>query len=150
MIILTMLFRNLQLFRFTKEFTLSPEELEARLSNEAFIPCGNQQSSSFGWVEPLGKTGQMLTHTTNERIMICARKEERLLPASVIRETVEVQAEQIEADQGRRVFPSEKKRLKEEAGHQTWPRRKCWQTRSQPRTWWWPLGTVSNPARSQH
>lgn len=110
-----MLFRNLQIFRFTKDFTLSVEELEERLKDEMFVDCGSQQLSSYGWVEPLGKAGTMLSHVTNNRIMLCARKEERILPASVIRETVEGQAEQIELDQGRRVFPSERRRLKDEA-----------------------------------
>ena len=110
-----MLFRNLQIFRFTKDFTLSVEELEERLNDEMFVDCGSQQLSSYGWVEPLGKTGQMLSHVTNNRIMLCARKEERILPASVVRETVESQADQIEVDQARRVFPSERRRLKDEA-----------------------------------
>lgn len=117
-----MLFRNLQIFRFTKDFTLTAEELETSLAEEMFVPCGSQQTSSYGWVEPLGKTGDMLTHITNGRMMICARKEERLLPASVVRETVEIQAEQIEADQGRRVFPSERRRLRDEAIQQLLPK----------------------------
>jgi len=54
--------------------------------------------------------------------MLCARKEERILPASVIRDTVEAQAEQIEAEQGRRVFPSERRRLKDEAIQQLLPK----------------------------
>lgn len=110
-----MLFSNLQIFRFTKDFTLTDEQLELLLANEIFVPCGSQQTASYGWVEPLGKSGQTLTHTLNGRIMICARKEERILPASVVRDNVELQAEQIELDQGRRVFPSERRRLKEEA-----------------------------------
>jgi len=57
----------------------------------------------------------MLTHVANNRIMICARKEERMLPSSVVKDNVEQQAEQIEADQGRRVFPSERRRLRDEA-----------------------------------
>lgn len=117
-----MLFRNLQIFRFTKDFSLTTEQLESRLAEQMFIACGSQQLSSYGWVEPLGKTGQMLTHTTNNRIMICTRKEERILPASVIRDCVEEQAEQIEAEQGRRVFPSERRRLKDEAVQQLLPK----------------------------
>ena len=117
-----MLFRNLQIFSFTKEYSFTSEQLETRLAEEMFIPCGSQQLSSYGWIEPLGKSGQMLTHTTNGRIMICARKEQRLLPASVVRDTVEQQADQIETDQGRRVFPSERKRLKEEAIQQLLPK----------------------------
>ncbi|PCJ49729.1 MAG: recombination-associated protein RdgC [Gammaproteobacteria bacterium] len=110
-----MLFRNLQIFRFTKQFTTSPEELEKSLLEEHFVACASQQLSSYGWVEPLGKAGQMLTHVANNRIMICARKEERMLPSSVVKDNVEQQAEQIEADQGRRVFPSERRRLRDEA-----------------------------------
>ncbi|MCP4411312.1 MAG: recombination-associated protein RdgC [Gammaproteobacteria bacterium] len=114
-IIFLMLFRNCQVFRFSKQFSLTSEQLESQLTEQLFIACGSQQTSSYGWVEPLGKTGQMLTHTTDNRIMLCARKEERLLPASVIREEVEQQIETIETEQDRRVFPSERRRLKDEA-----------------------------------
>jgi len=117
-----MLFRNLQVFCFTKDFSLTTEQLENHLTEEMFVECGSQQMSSFGWVEPLGKAGTMLSHVTNNRIMICCRKEERILPASVIRDTVELQVEQIEADQGRRVFPSERRRLKDEAVQQLLPK----------------------------
>jgi recombination associated protein RdgC len=110
-----MLFRNLQIFRFTKEFTTTHEELEKRLADDQFVACGSQQLSSYGWVEPLGKAGQMFTHTTNNRIMFCARKEERLLPASVVKDNVDMHADKIEAEQGRRVFPSERRRLRDEA-----------------------------------
>jgi len=116
------MFRNLQIFRFTKDFTMTADELESRLADEMFIACGSQQTASYGWVEPLGKAGQMMSHCTNGRIMVCARKEERLLPASVVRDAVEVQAEQIETDQGRRVFPSEKRRLRDEAVQQLLPK----------------------------
>ncbi len=117
-----MLFRNLQVFHFVKDFTLSGEELESQLSEQMFVPCGSQQTASYGWVEPLGKTGQMLTHTTQNRIMFCARKEERLLPAVVIKEAVEHQVETIENEQDRRVFPSERRRLKDEAVQQLLPK----------------------------
>ncbi len=54
--------------------------------------------------------------------MLCARKEERILPASVVREVVEQQVDKIEDEQGRRVFPSEKRRLKDEATQQLLPK----------------------------
>jgi len=117
-----MLFRNLQVFRFVQDFSLTGEELETRLTEQMFVPCGSQQTASYGWVEPLGKTGQMLTHITNNRIMLCARKEERLLPSAVVKEAVEQQVETIETEQDRRVFPSERRRLKDEAVQQLLPK----------------------------
>jgi len=117
-----MLFRNLQVFRFVQDFSLNAEQLESKLAELMFVPCASHQISSFGWVEPLGKTGQMLTHVTDNRIMLCARKEERILPASVVREVVEQQVDKIEDEQGRRVFPSEKRRLKDEATQQLLPK----------------------------
>jgi recombination associated protein RdgC len=109
-----MLFKNLQLFRFTKDFDYTAETLATRLEADQFEPCGNQQLQSFGWVAPLGNDSELLTHGCQGRIMICAKKQERILPASVVREQVDVEAEQIEQAQGRRVFPSERKRIRDE------------------------------------
>jgi len=110
-----MIFKSARLFRFTKEIDLMTETLEKQLAEFAFVPCDKYQSSSFGWIEPLGKHGSILTHQTDGRIMLCACKEERLLPAAVLRDTVEQEIEEIEEQQQRRVFPSEKRRLKEDA-----------------------------------
>ena len=117
-----MIFKNIRLFRLTKSLEHTAESLHEILHERAFIACDSYQLSSFGWIEPLGKHGTQLVHQTGRHLMICACKEERLLPASVLRDTVEEEVELIETEQARRVFPSEKRRLKEEAVQRLLPR----------------------------
>lgn len=109
-----MWFNNLQLFRLTQPLNLSNEELEKKLAAHAFQPCGSLQPSSYGWVPPLGRNGQTLTHCANGAIMLCARKEEKILPASVIKEIVNEKAAAIEEEQGRAVRRKERQEMHDE------------------------------------
>ena len=109
-----MWFSNIRLYRFTKEFALTPEELEEKLQEHLFHPCGKTDQSKYGWVPPLGKHGEMLTHVTDGYIMICAKKEEKILPASVVNEALQERIEELEDKQGRRVFKKERLQLKDE------------------------------------
>ena len=109
-----MWFKNLILYRFTQAFDLKPEELEDKLKQKRFKSCGSQDMSTYGWVPPLGKHGDMLTHSANGFVMITARKEEKILPASVIRDALEEKVEHIEQEQDRQVFSKEKKALKDD------------------------------------
>ena len=79
-----MWFKNLSVFRLTEAFTLTPEELEKKLDLLSFRPCGLHEESTFGWASPLGKAGQQLVHNANGFIMLCGKKEERVLPAAVL------------------------------------------------------------------
>lgn len=117
-----MWFRNARVFRFTKPFDISPEELEEKLSADAFKPCGPQEVSRHGWVSPLGKHGEMLVHSAGGYHLIALRKEEKLLPGPVIKELVEEKAEAIEQEQGRKVRKKEKDELKEEVMLEMMPR----------------------------
>ena len=117
-----MWFRNARVFRFTKPFTISPEELEERLAADAFKPCGPQETARHGWVPPLGKHGELLVHSAGGYHLIALRKEEKLLPGPVIKELVEEKAEAIEQEQGRKVRKKEKDELKEEVMLEMLPR----------------------------
>ena len=117
-----MFFKNIRIFRLTKPLQHSAETLHEQLLEHAFVACDSYQLSSYGWIEPMGKHGTQLVHQTGRQLMLCACKEERLLPASVLRETVEEEVDVIETEQARRVFPSEKRRLKEDAVQRLLPR----------------------------
>ncbi|HLV77198.1 MAG TPA: recombination-associated protein RdgC [Marinobacter sp.] len=109
-----MWFRNARIFRFTKPFDISAEQLEEKLQADSFKPCGPQETNRQGWVAPLGKHGEQLVHSANGYYLIALRKEEKLLPGPVIKEAVEERAEAIELEQGRRVPRKEKEELKEQ------------------------------------
>ncbi len=109
-----MWFKNLIFYRFTQPFTLNQEALEEKLKEKRYQSCGSQDMSTYGWVPPLGRHGDLLTHCTGSFIMVTAHKEEKILPASVIRDTLEEKVEVIEQEQDRQVFSKEKKALKDD------------------------------------
>lgn len=109
-----MWFRNARVFRFTKPFDISAEQLEEKLQADAFKPCGPQETSRQGWVPPLGKHGDQLVHSANGYHLIALRKEEKILPGPVVKEAVEEKAEAIEFEQGRKVRRKEKDEIKEQ------------------------------------
>lgn len=109
-----MWFRNARVFRFTKPFDISAEALEEKLQADAFKPCGPQETTRQGWVPPLGKHSDMLVHSTNGYHLIALRKEDKILPGSVVKEMVEERAEAIELEQSRKVRRKEKDEIKEQ------------------------------------
>ena len=109
-----MWFKNLYIYRFTKPFELSPDEISEQLAEFEFQPCESQDLTRTGWVPPLGRHGSDLVHASNGYIMLCAKRQDKLLPAAVVAEEVEQQIEMIEEAEGRSVGRKEKQSLKEE------------------------------------
>lgn len=128
-----MWFKNLRLYCLTQPFDITPEELETRLSEHQFVPCANYEKSRLGWAAPLGDAAPvsedsdteiepMLTHVIGDCIMICARKQDRLLPASVVREATAEKITEIEARQGRKVYRKEKRDIQDDVFTSLLPR----------------------------
>ncbi len=117
-----MWFKNLRLYRLSAPFTLDPEELHSRLEQDAFRPCGSLETATMGWVSPLGRRGTQLTHAAAGAILICARKEERILPSSVVAEEVAEKVAAIEDAEGRPVRRKERQSLKDEITQRLLPR----------------------------
>jgi recombination associated protein RdgC len=109
-----MWFKNLSIFRLTESFELTPEELELKLEPMLFRPCGNHQEFSFGWASPLGKASGQLVHSANGFMMICGKKEEKVLPAAVVNEMVQEKILEIEDQQGRKLAKKERATIKDE------------------------------------
>jgi len=109
-----MWFRNLQLYRLGRPFDLSPEDLEARLQADAFQGCKRMEMLATGWAPPLGRHGAQLVHAANGYILICARKEEKIIPAAVVRQMLEDRVAEVEAAEEREIYRREKLRMKEE------------------------------------
>ncbi len=109
-----MWFKNLSIFRLTEEFTLSVAELEQKLEALAFRPCGNHEEFTFGWTSPLGKSSGQLVHSANGFMMICGKKEEKVLPAAVVNELVQEKILETEDQQGRKLSKKERTVIKDE------------------------------------
>ncbi len=145
-----MWFKNLRLFQLLKPFDLSYEDLEAQLGDYAFVPCASYEKSRLGWVSPLGdaapelgdsageeegdaeqgneKDGdtralpQPLTHIVGDFIMLCAQKQDKLLPASVVREATAERVADIEERQGRKIYRKEKREIQDDVYNSLLPR----------------------------
>jgi recombination associated protein RdgC len=109
-----MWFKNLSLFRFTEPFTLNAVELEEKLEALRFHTCGAHDQSSFGWTAPVRTIEQPLVHSTNGYMMLCVKKQERVLPTAVVNEMFLEKAAEEEEKLGRQLSKKERTRLKDE------------------------------------
>lgn len=115
-------FKNILVYRLNKEIALSMDELEQQLASLAFTPCSSQDMTRTGWVSPMGDRGEALIHVTGKQVMMCARKEDKILPATVIKQALQDKVEKLEGEQGRKLKKTEKATLKDEVVHTLLPR----------------------------
>lgn len=109
-----MWYKNLRVFRLQDEFPLTPEALDEKLQQAEFVPCGKMDLSRYGWISPLGPEGQVLAHAANGLIAVCAKKQDKILPAGVIKEQLEEAVREIKHKESRSVGRKERENLKDE------------------------------------
>jgi recombination associated protein RdgC len=117
-----MWFKNLYLYQFEKEFTHDADTLHDELSAKPFTECSATQRESMGWVPPLGKKSEAYTHSANNFILMTMARQERLLPASVVREELDERVIEIQDRENRKVGSKEKKELRERIEDELLPR----------------------------
>ncbi len=117
-----MWFKNLVLYRLELDFELTADELETRIAGGAFTPCGGLEPFSLGFSPPLGRGTRALVHAAGGHLLLCARREERLLPPAVVRETLEERVAAIEESEARAVRSRERRRLRDEVIFELMPK----------------------------
>jgi len=103
-----MWFKNLIIYRLPADWSLSAPELEARLEKHALQPCGPFDMLSRGWVAP-AESGR-LVHTVNQQHLIALGVNQKLLPASIIRQEAAMRAQALQQSQG---FPVGRRQMRE-------------------------------------
>ena len=94
-----MWFRNLQIFRLTPDWAYGAEALAAALNRGLFQGCSPSDRMARGWVPPRGEAGE-LVFTIQHQQLIALGVEQKLLPASVVRQYAQAKLAEIEAAQG--------------------------------------------------
>ncbi|MBE9399687.1 recombination-associated protein RdgC [Pontibacterium sp. N1Y112] len=117
-----MWFKNIIVYRITGEFNYDEAQLEEKLQDQAFTPCGSQDLSRYGWVSPSNGLQDTLLHSVHGFHMIAAQKEEKILPPAVVKQQVEEKVSVIEKEQARKVYRKERDQLKDEVVMDLLPR----------------------------
>ncbi|HEY6528027.1 MAG TPA: recombination-associated protein RdgC [Cellvibrionaceae bacterium] len=108
-----MWFKNLRIYTLTSPLTIKPEAFGEALEAQAFKPCGNLDPMRYGFVPPLGRQGVELVHVTDGNLMVCAKKQEKIVPGGVVKDALEEKISEIKT-QGRSVGRKERQELKDE------------------------------------
>ncbi|MGQ7249455.1 recombination-associated protein RdgC [Halomonas sp. V046] len=129
-----MWFKHLHLYRLHGGSDIDAGSLESALAEQAFRPLGGAEARRIGWTTPAGRAGTQYLHELQGQRLMTALRQERILPASVVREEVEERAETIEATEGRKLRRQEKQAIKEQVYEELLPRAFV---RSQKTDLWW-------------
>lgn len=116
-----MWFKQIQLFQL-KSSAYSMDTLSDKVQALSFIPCFPSTPSSIGWVTPIDEDEGPLIRSINGYIMLCMQVEEKILPATVIRQELDVKIKKLEALDSRKIRSKEKLSLKDEVTTTLLPR----------------------------
>jgi recombination associated protein RdgC len=117
-----MWFRNLTVFRFEDTPKFEQPALESSLDGYRFTACDPQQMESMGWEPPLDDEAGQLVHAGSGFFLLTARREQRLLPATVVRDAVNRQVQDIERQEGRKVGRRQRTEIRDQLTFEMMPR----------------------------
>ena len=106
-------FKNAMIYRLTKSLDWSEKTLSDALENNQYHSCNQSEMSKFGWSTPL-KGSELLYFTVGKQILLLAQKEEKILPAHVIKRELDVRVEKLEQAENRKLKKVEKQTLKDD------------------------------------
>lgn len=102
-----MWFKNLTVYRLPADWSWSAARLEEALARRPLQPCSPLEMRSMGWVPPA--TTDRLLHTLGEHHLLALGVDQKLLPASIVRQEAERRARAQAEDQG---FPVARRQMR--------------------------------------
>mgnify|MGYP000057413645 FL=1 len=103
-------FKNVMAYRLTS--TVDFSEIEEALQQYKFTSCEKSDYSHCGWIEPLHNSG-LLAHQASGHILLVSCKEEKNLPAYVIKRETEKRIMELEEKEDRKLRKIEKLAIKD-------------------------------------
>ncbi|MEM9602971.1 MAG: recombination-associated protein RdgC [Pseudomonadota bacterium] len=113
---------NLCLYRLIEPIGLSPEALAEALADHTWQPCGQFDAETLGWHLPAAGIHDELVHAAEGRVLLNARRETKLLPASVLRDHMRYAISDFEDQHGRKMGKNERETLRERVTLELLPR----------------------------
>jgi recombination associated protein RdgC len=107
-------FKNAKLYKLDDMARLDLDGLDELLAQRRFRPCGPVEVASLGWHSPLGESADGLSHAAGGCVLVCARRQERILPSAVVAEALEERVADLEERESRDVGRAERRRLRDE------------------------------------
>src|SRR5215468_10018061 len=92
-----MWFRNLTLFRFSKDIAKSLSSLEDDLGKQRLRSCGPLELATRGFVSPYGAGEDTLVHRVQQHALVTLGGEDKLLPSSVVNDELAARLQKIKA-----------------------------------------------------
>ncbi|CAM3839063.1 recombination-associated protein RdgC [Vreelandella rituensis] len=117
-----MFFKNALLYRLRNKPAIALDALENALGEHRAVPLGESQARRHAWTAPAGRASNMLVHEVQGQRLLSVLSQERMLPASVVKEEVEDAVAEIESKEGRKVTRKEKTAIKEQITEALMPR----------------------------
>lgn len=126
-----MWFKNLQIYRLDRDWTLPAAELEERLGTRPLLPCSAMSIDSRGWVSP--RDDEQLVNGLERHLLIALGSEQKLLPSSVVNDAVKQRAVEFEQEKGFKPGRKQLRDFKEIVSAELLPR--AFSRRSVTRAW---------------
>src|SRR4051812_31179661 len=115
-----MLFKNLVVFRLPQEHNLAEQDLARQLAAQPLQPCGGLQMESRGWICP--REDGAFVYSLNGHWLLALGVEQKLLPASIIRQEADKRATLVAERQGRPVGRKQLRDIRDQVTDELMPR----------------------------
>jgi recombination associated protein RdgC len=115
-----MWFKNLVVYRLPAGFSVNADHLERKLAHHSLQPCSGLQMESRGWICP-HEDGLFLFQQRSQ-CLLSLGVEQKILPASIVRQEAETRAGDIARRQGRPVGRKQMRELKDQVTDELLPR----------------------------
>ena len=112
--------KNLTLYRLPAKWPVTADALERKLASQPLTPCGSFQMESKGWTCPR-EEGSFLYHQ-NRQWLLALGVEQKLLPASVIRQVTGDRAVALARQQAHPVGRKQLRELREQVTTELMPK----------------------------
>lgn len=116
-----MWFKNIMIYRLTSELNLVSHELDEQLQQQKFSPCSQSDLQKFGWSAPL-VSSDMLHFVQGKQFLLVSHKEDKILPANVVKKESEERIAEFEEKEQRKLKKTEKQAIKDDVIAKLLPR----------------------------